>query len=325
MKKSILTTVAFVCIAILAMAQDSKEVFKPSGKPIIRVFGNFHNTTTDGSSASAFELTRVYLGYEHKFSEAFSGTVVYDVGDPGVGKLQMTAYVKNAFLNFKHKKLSVDFGMIGTTEFKVQEGFWANRYLEKSFQDLYGFASSADLGVSATYNFSDMVSADVALFNGEGYKILQADSIYKAAVGLTLKPAKSITIRAIADFMDTQSTYGGFAGFKTGNLSLAAEYNYQKNNKMVDGRDYYGTSFYGNFSLNKKAKFFARFDDLKSKTLSGSTENWNISKDGQLFMAGFEYAPVSGIKLSPNYRGWKPAQDSKAFVSTLMLNCEIKF
>jgi hypothetical protein len=35
--------------------------------------------------------------------------------------------------------------MITTTQFKVQEDNWANRYIEKVFQDLYGIASSADL------------------------------------------------------------------------------------------------------------------------------------------------------------------------------------
>lgn len=94
---------------------------------------------------------------------------------------------------------------------------------------------------------------------------------------------------------------------------------------MADGKDYFGPSFYGTLNLSKKAKFFARYDDLQSNAPSGKTENWNIANDGKLFMAGFEYAPVSGIKLSPNYRGWSPAQSSKPFASTLMLNCDIKF
>jgi hypothetical protein len=328
MKKQILTTLVILCIALIAMSQETKEAFKPHGKPIIRVFSNAHTTFADGESKSAFELTRVYLGYEHFFSENFSGTVIYDVGNPGVGKLQMTAFVKNAFLNYKHNNLSVDFGLIPTTQFKVQENFWGYRYLAKVFQDEYEFASSADLGTSITYKFGEKLSADVALYNGEGYKKVQSDNIIKTAVGLTLNPFKELTIRGMADFMgkdSTQITYAGFVGFKTGKFSLAAEYNYQKNHLMIDGRDYFGPSFYGTINLSKKAKFFARYDDLQSNTPSGKTVNWNLSNDGQLIMAGVEYSPVSGIKLSPNYRGWNPANETAPYVSTLMLNCEIKF
>ena len=325
MKKLILTTMVVLFITVLAMSQEPKDVFKPHGKPIIRVFSNFHSTFADGESNSAFEVTRVYLGYEHSFSEDFSGTVIFDVADPGVGKLQMTAFLKNAFLNYKHENLSVDFGMIATTQFKVQENFWGYRYLAKVFQDEYGFASSADLGTSATYQFNDALSADIAVTNGEGYKKLQSDNIFKTAFGLTVNPVKELTVRGMVDLMDNQSTYAGFLGYKGGKFSLAAEYNYQKNHLMIDGRDFFGPSFYGTINLSKKAKFFARFDDLQSNTPSGETENWNLASDGKLYMAGFEFAPVSGIKLSPNYRGWSPAQSAQPFISTLMLNCEIKF
>lgn len=40
----------------------------------------------------------------------------------------------------------------------------------KSFQDEYKFGSSADLGVSVAYKFNKVVSADVIVANGEGYK-----------------------------------------------------------------------------------------------------------------------------------------------------------
>lgn len=325
MKKSILTTMLVLFITVLAMSQEPKEAFKPHGKPIIRVFSNFHSSFADGESSSAFEVTRVYLGYEHSFSEDLSGTVIFDVADPGVGKLQMTAFLKNAFLNYRHQNLSVDFGMIATTQFKVQENFWGYRYLAKVFQDEYGFASSADLGTSATYKFNDALSADIAVTNGEGYKKLQSDNIFKAAFGLTVNPVKELTVRGMVDLMDNQSTYAGFFGYKGRKFSLAAEYNYQKNHLMIEDHDFFGPSFYATVNLSKKTKFFARFDDLQSNTPSGEFGNWNLASDGKLYMAGFEFAPVSGIKLSPNYRGWSPAQGAQPYISTLMLNCEIKF
>jgi hypothetical protein len=328
MKKPLLTTLVILGIALIAMSQETKEAFKPHGKPIIRVFSNAHTSFADGESKTAFELTRAYLGYEHFFSENFSGTVVYDVGNPGAGKIQFTAFVKNAFLNYKKSNLSIDFGVIPTTQFKVQENFWGYRYLEESYQDLYDFHASADLGTSATYKFNDLLSADVALYNGEGYKKLQSDEYLKAAFGATITPVKELVIRGMADFMGdeiSQNTYAGFLGYKARRFSLGAEYNYQTNHSMIEGHDYFGPSIYGTYVASKKVKVFARYDDLQSKTPSGETENWNIEDDGKLFMVGVEFSPVNGIKLTPRYRGWSPAQSSQPLVSTLMLNCEIKF
>lgn len=328
MKKPLLTTLVVVCATIFAMSQEPTEGFKPHGKPIIRVFSNAHTSFSDGASRSAFELTRAYLGYEHSFSENFTGTVIYDAGNPGVGKFQLTGFVKNAFLNYKQNKLSVDFGMIPTTQFKVQENFWGYRYMEKVFQDAYDFASSADLGTSVTYKFNNLLSADVALYNGEGYKKIQSDSLIKTALGITITPVKELIVRGMMDFMgkdSAQITYSAFVGFKTGNISLAAEYNYQKNHGMMEGNDYFGPSFYATYVVSKSVNLFARYDDLQSKTPAGETENWNLDADGQLVMAGFEYSPLKGIKLTPNYRGWKPADESTSFISTIMLNCEIKF
>lgn len=328
MKKLLLSLIASFLLSSVSIAQDVKESFKPSGKPIIRVFSNVNSTFSDGETKSAFDLTRVYLGYEHNFSENFSGTVVYDVGNPGTGKFELTGFVKNAYLAYEKDKLSVDFGMISTTQFKVQEGFWGYRYMEKSFQDAYEFASSADLGASVTYEFNKAISADFALYNGEGYKKLQSDDYLKPTFGLTISPIKQILIRGMFDTMGDdvlQQTYAGFIGYKSGNLSLAAEYNYQKNNKMIDGNNFFGPSFYGTYKATKKIKLFARYDDLQSDTPPNKTSNWNLAKDGKLFITGFEFAPVNGIKLTPNYRGFSPADNSKPFVSTLMINCEIKF
>ena len=328
MKKPLLTTIVVLCITLIAMSQEIVEPFKAHGKPIIRVFSNAHTSFSDGASTSAFELTRVYLGYEHSFSENFSGTVIYDVGNPGIGKFQMTAFVKNAFLNYRYNSLSVDFGMIPTTQFKVQENFWGYRYMEKVFQDAYDFASSADLGASVTYRVNNALSLDVALYNGEGYKKVQSDDFLKPAIGVTLTPIKELTVRAMADFMgkdSAQVTYAGFVGFQSGKISLAAEYNYQQNHLMIDGNNYFGPSFYATYVASQKVKVFARYDDLQSNTPSGLTENWNLAKDGQLAMAGIEYSPVKGIKLTPNFRRWNPADESASFVSTIMLNCEIKF
>jgi hypothetical protein len=326
MKKFNILFFAFILITASSTAQEGE--FTPKGKPVLRIFSNFHSTFAEGERGSAFELKRVYLGYEHNFSKHLSGAAVLDVGDPGVGKLQMTAYVKNAYLKYKKSKLTVNFGLISTTQFNLQESAWGYRYLEKSFQDEYKFNSSADLGVSAAYKITDFLSADVIVANGEGYKKIESDSALRTGFGVTLTPVKNFTARAYYDFstnVNRQTSIATFLEYATDKFSLGAEYMLQIQPDFIAERQWSGTSFFGTLKLANKLKLFGRYDRLTSNTVAGETSNWNLSGDGQTFIGGLEFSPAKGIKLAPNFKGWSPADNSKTFVSTVILNIEVKF
>ncbi|MEL7585174.1 MAG: hypothetical protein AAGU19_00580 [Prolixibacteraceae bacterium] len=293
----------------------------------MRVYSNFHTTFSDGESVSAFELTRVYLGYAYQFSENFSALANIDVADPGVGGLEMTAFVKNAYLNYKTDELNIFFGMIPTTQFKIQEAFWRYRYIEKSYQDAYDFNSSADLGVSMAYKLTKFLSADMIIANGEGYKKLQSDSVLRTGFGVTVEPTDKLTGRMYYDFSSKATTYSSlafFAGYAGEKLSIAAEYNRQTNYRFLEDHDLSGPSFYGTLCVSKKINLFARYDKLISNMVSGTEADWNVANDGELYMAGFEFNPVKGVKLAPNFRGWSPAAAGEPFSSSFFLNCEFK-
>jgi len=328
MKK--ITTLLFfgMLLAFNLSAQNEKESFKPSGKVFVKIFSNYHSTFSDGTSVSAFELDRAYLGYDFNLSENFSGKINFDIGNPGVGKLEMTAYIKNAYLNYTKNNFSVMFGMIPTTQFTLQENFWGNRYIAKSFQDEYKMGSSADLGLSASYNFTNWLSADVIIANGEGYKNVQADNKFRPGAGITVHPVKQMNIRAYFDAIgsDTvQTTFSSFVSYDFGKATIGAEYNLQQNVAYVEGKDYSGTSVYASFVPSKKIKLFGRYDHLTSATLNGQSSSWNRSKDGNLIIAGIEYQPVKGVKIAPNYRLWNPSNSEQKQIQYLYLNCEIKF
>ena len=325
-KRIILLTMAILSISMLSEAQT--EDFEPNGKSIIRIFSNYHTTLSGGESANAFEIKRVYLGYEYFFSEYFSGRAVLDVGDPGEGSLQMTAYVKNAFLSYRKDKLTVNFGMIYTTQFNVQESAWGYRYLKKSFQDAYKFNASADIGVSVVYKISDFISADLILQNGEGYKKLEADSALRAGVGVTLTPFQGVTGRVYYDYsnkVNAQQSIASFIAYEAKKFSIGAEWMKMFNYGFASDNELNGLSFFSTVRTSKKTKVFARYDNLFSNTVSGDIDNWNVGEDGQLFIAGFEFSPVRGIKLTPNFQGWNPSDSSKDFTSTIILNCEVRF
>ena len=89
------------------------EKFKAHGQGIVKIFTNYHSTFSNGEASRVFEIQRAYLGYQFLLSEKLSGKLVLDVGDPHFGDLQMTAYLKNAFVQYKDDKLVAKIGMIG--------------------------------------------------------------------------------------------------------------------------------------------------------------------------------------------------------------------
>jgi len=328
MKKFILSWLIIGGIFIDAFGQEKTEDFKPHGKPLALVFTHFSTAFSDGNTYPEFGITRAYLGYEYNFSKEWYAKIVLDVADPKVGGLQLTAFLKNAYVEYKTNNFRGSFGVIATTQFKISEKIWGLRYIEKSFQDAYRFNASADLGLSIDYKFADFISADFILANGEGYKQLQNDSLLRPGLGITMNPIKTVTARIYADYMGKdvkQSSLATLLAYTGNNLAVGAEYNYQKNYGMKEGQDIYGTSFFATYMPSKNIKIFGRFDDLKSKQLEGESEPWQLSKDGQLVITGVEFNPIKGVKMAPNFRYWKPADDSTPATYFAYLNLELKF
>ena len=319
--------IGFLTITILEVNAQEEE-FKPHGKPVIKAFANYHSIFTDGEAKNAFAITRAYVGYQYAFSKNFSAKVVMDFGDPTFGNFQLTAYLKNAYINYNYNNLSVNFGMIGTTAFKEQENFWGYRYIFKSFQDEYRFNPSADLGFTVSYKFFEFLSVDFSLLNGDGYKIIKVESTLKIAGGITATPVKGLVLRAYYDYMDkrvAQQTLAFFAGYSFEKIRLGAEYNYQLNHGMVEDKDFSGFSIYSAYQIHKRWSIFARYDNLYSEKVESTDENpWNFDVDGQLIIGGFDYNPVKGVKLALNYRGWIPTSSDNSLVHGAYLNVEFK-
>ncbi len=317
-----------VTLPLFEAKAQTDNAFTPYGKPLVLIFSDVNSTFNKNGNSKAFEITRAYLGYEYFFSKNISSRVNIDIGDPGTGKFQMTAYIKNAFLQYKKDGINARFGMIATDAYNLVEKQWGYRYLYKSFQDAYNFGASADLGASLEYSPADFISFDVSVLNGEGYKRLQADSSLKTTFGMTLKPFKGLVLRGYYDIMKhnyTQSTYSFFAGYTNNGFKAGAEYNLQENNGMLNGHNFSGVSLYASQSLAEKYSIFLRYDNLKSATIADELSPWNYAKDGQAFIVGFDYSPVNGVKLAPTYTGWSPRDKSLAYTSTVGLYLELKF
>jgi len=315
-------------IAGNSFSQDAaeEEAFKPYGKPILRIYTNYHSTWTGGEVNKVFEIQRAYLGYQHQFSKTLSGQLILDVGDPSFGTLKMTAYLKNAYMQYKKDRLTAMIGMIGLYQYKLQEDLWGGRYFYKSFMDEHKFGPSADLGAFIKYDIHKLVSVDFTIANGEGYKTIESDSILKYSVGATVRPIKGLDVRASYDYMGKESpqqTLAMYVGYSVNNFRVGAEYNYQLNHKMNAAEDLSGISVYGSYKM-EKIRIIGRFDQLSSPRIGTETDPWNYAKDGQLFIAGVEFNPVKGILITPHYEGWLPA-DGSSISNSAYLSLEIRF
>ncbi len=316
----------FLSLDIYAQSDSS---FTPHGKPFALIFSDVSYTTNKEGNSKAFELTRAFLGYEYSFSRNISSKINIDLADPGVGELKMTAVIRNAFVQYKNNKFSVRFGMIDVDQFILQQAQWGYRYIYKSFQDAYKYSPPSDLGAAFEYSPAKIISFDLSILNGEGYKKVQVDSIFKTTFGIILRPFNGFVLRGYADMMKkdyAQTSLSFLAGYNRKKFKTGIEYNMQKNKDMIDGNDLSGLSVYASLGLSDKFSLFTRYDYLKATVPDNAIETGDIiKKDGQLFIAGFDYTPIKGVKIAPTYFGYSPKDKSLPFTSRIGLYFEIKF
>ena len=302
MKKILLTLSILALMCANALAQETKE--EPKGKAIVRIFANAHTGFGVDNDDRGFELDRSYLGYEYNFGKGLQVKAVLDVGQSkAVDDYHHIAYIKNAQVTWKTGGLTLNGGMISTTQFGVQEKFWGYRYIMKSFQDEYKFGSSADLGISASYQFAPWVSADAIVVNGEGYKKVQVKDGLQYGLGATFTPMEGLTLRLYGSINESSVNelcdaynWAAFVGYKHKYFSLGAEYNIYQNAGFAKDKDQYGLSVYGSARVSNMVDIYARYDNLSSHN------DWNISKDENAAILGTQIKLGKYVKIAPNVR-----------------------
>lgn len=303
MKKHVILAGLLACMGISVQAQETKPE-ESKGKAIVQVFGNF-NTEFDADNCNyGFELERSYLGYEYKLENGLSMKAVMDVGkSSNVDDYHRLAYIKNAMVSWKTGDLTLNGGLISTTQFNFQEKFWGYRYIMKSFQDQYKFGSSADLGISMVYKFNNRISADAIVVNGEGYKKIEQNNGLNYGLGLTLNPISNFYVRLYggvntSDQADDKNiaNMAGFVGYKSDKATMGVEYNYMQNSSYDNNADKDGYSIFASLKLSKKTELYARFDEV------GSKDDWNYAKDESAAIIGAQFKLGKYVKIAPNFR-----------------------
>ena len=284
--------------------KEEKKEKKGEGKFILRSFVNFNSQTQDGVTNVGFQLSRSYIGYEYTFNNGLKLKSIIDFGKPSsLDDYNYVAYIKNALVSWTRNGFTINGGMIQTTQSALQEKIWAKRYIMMVFHDQYKFGSSADLGFSMEYKFTDWVKADFIMVNGEGYKKIQSNKGFLYGLGATFNPTKEFYIRLYADLNNSRLEgksniygYSALMAYKNDKFTVSGEFNMMQNYKNAKDQNLLGCSVFGSAKVHKLIEVYGRYD------LITSNKNWNADNDKHAIIAGFEYQPCKYVKLSPNFR-----------------------
>lgn len=332
MRKIVLFIISLFIGFEVCSAQKAEQTFPITGKPILTVFTNYKAGLGNVNNVSGFNLDRAFVGYEGFFAKGFSAKVVMNVETQSDdnGNTKFNGYLKNAQVDWRGYGFFVSAGLVNLKQFSEQENFWEHRYVFKSFQEEYGIAFCEDIGVVAGYEFSPVISADIAFTNGEGRKFKNMDNRYKYGAGITLKPLKGLILRLYGDIYDIpkylednmvkrdkQYSIASFAGYANKYFSIGAEYNRVFNYKFDSKQDANGYSAYTTINITPKMHIYGRFDYFDT------AGNMKYDNEGHAIICGFEYSPIRQIRISPNYQSWKSSKGKRENFLLLSVECKI--
>lgn len=332
MKKIVLFIISLFIGFEVCSAQKAEQTFPITGKPILTVFTNYKAGLGNVNNVSGFNLDRAFVGYEGFFAKGFSAKIVMNVETQSDdnGNTKFNGYLKNAQVDWRGYGFFVSAGLVNLKQFSEQENCWGHRYVFKSFQEEYGIVFCEDIGLVAGYEFSPVISADIAFTNGEGRKFKNMDNRYKYGAGITLKPLKGLILRLYGDIYDIpkylednmvkrdkQYSIASFAGYANKYFSIGVEYNRVFNYKFDSKQDANGYSAYTTINITPKMHIYGRFDYFDT------AGNMKYDNEGHAIICGIEYSPIKQIRISPNYQSWKSSKGKRENFLLLSVECKI--
>lgn len=321
------------CFALLLLKTGYSQSTEQPGKPLAEIFPEFHLNINDTSAHTGFGIGRAYIGYQFMPAGQFSAKILLNVGTPedlAPGSTpKRYSFFREASLTWSDGKLSVSGGIVSTKMFMFQQAFWGKRYVANTYQSLNGFGIVADLGIVIEYKFSEKVSADYTLLNGEGYTEIHPDNSLKNSLGLTITPDNNLAIRIYGDIIRREGNWQTllitFIGFKNDHFTLGSEISYKSNVDLIRGHHLWGISSTGGVNLSEKTQFFVRYDYSTSYKMKGDNNPWNYLNDGSFLIPGIQLTMSPNVKIAFDYQGKFPNDTSLPKAGLIFVNGLFKF
>lgn len=280
------------------------------------VFGDYfwmashHDSTVEGSNG--FQFRRVYLTYDHDITDTFSSRLRLEMNSDGNfnSSSSMTPDVKDAYLQWESGSHQIKAGISPSPLFSLIEDVWGYRSVEKSPQDLYGFGSSRDFGLSfkGTLNEGEKLNYHFFFGNGNGNES-ELDRGKKIMLSLSYNISEQLVVEGYGDWNDTGSgdilTAQGFAGYRSDQLNIGALYAYQyrQNANFDDGLHLDLVSLFSNMRLWDNGKGFIRVDHLYDPNPAGGSITYlpmNPNAESTFLIGGVDVEINSNVNIIPN-------------------------
>ena len=304
-----------------------------------RIYSGFYYGLDENvKPKSAFGLSTAIMGYHHQFSENVKAIIIYDVTrtsnaievSDSLGNSfnvsyfegsKYTAFLKMAQIDWKFAdNFELSFGQLLNQQYlTVQDKWWGFRYVNVTFQEAYRYGMPADFGARLSYNYHNFLKYSLSIVNGEGpFYYQDENSKFLVSNNFEVNLFKNVLAKVYFDYepasengLSDKKAVSVFAGYKTDNLMVGAEYCQISNNKFTELNNFTGFSFFSSYKIYKNIKTFARID------YGNLVEN---SKDNKYLILGFEYEAEKNFFVSLNYR-----YDDRIDSNQIHANFGIKF
>jgi len=335
-----------------AQPTTTDSTFKPHGVVSALFFVDyFYKINGDSSAGSkgyyattpkdfqAFDIRRVYLGYDYFFSPNISASVLL-AHEPAVAPGSPAAtgataggllgdgtngfYLKGANVKIKGAipMATIIVGQQPTPAFQLSEMIWSYRSIEKTLLDFRGLEGSNDIGVAVKGNFDNEGNFGYTAMISNGANQKNEFNKFKKYFGelFAMFLDKKIVVELVADenytgagSNDTNkaATLKGFVALQLDPITIGVEYAGQ--NQTTEGKPNVtpgGLSVFARGPIMEKTLgFFARFDTWnpdQNTTDKGFNENF--------ITAGLDWQPVSNVHIEPNV--WIDSYKDKSSANT---------
>ena len=267
------------------------------------MFGDYYYIASGpDKKENSFQFRRIYLTFDKKWDDRFSGRFRLESNDAGFGNGgKMNPAVKDAWLRYRKNDRTLVIGLSPTPTWSFTEEVWGYRSIEKTLMDLSKIGSSRDLGVSFTTPLDSQgkVSAMVMFGNGNSNRS-EINNDKKGYLRLKINATETAGVTAYVDYESRPGdkdrlTLSGLLFSSTKDRGFGLEGAWQKRKNAVGSTDVAMRAFsaFARTKTSDRSGLFGRVDYVDPSD--------QASDDGviRVFVGG-DVMPEPNIHIMPN-------------------------